>query len=340
MAATPDYYKILGVERDATPEQIKKAFRKLAAKEHPDAGGDEEKFKDINEAYEVLSDEKKRQMYDQFGSASANGFSGGGYGGAGMGGFADMFAGVDWSEILDRMRKGEGAFGTNWDFSGGAGGGQRGGFSGFGGIPGFGGFGGFGGAPQQQAGGCGGGAPEKGKDITVTMKMSFDEAFSGTEKKVKIRTSADQEKQDLTVKIPAGAVDGARLRYRGKGQPGPGGNGDLLVTLALEPHEYFERDGADVIVNTPVSPAEAALGASIVVPTPEGSKIRVKVPAGSAAGTELLVKGKGAPLPKGKGNGNLRIRLSIDIPAELNEGQRKAMEAYLAATEEEPRSWQ
>ena len=142
------------------------------------------------------------------------------------------------------MRNGEGAFGTNWDFGQGGGsvGGQ--GFGGFGGIPGFGGFGGFSGAQHQGSscgcgGGCGGGAPEKGKDITVTMKMTFDEAFSGAEKKVKIRTSVNQEKQDLTVKIPAGAEDGARLRFRGKGQAGPGGPGDLLVTLALQPHEYY-----------------------------------------------------------------------------------------------------
>lgn len=340
MAATPDYYKTLGVERDATPEQIKKAYRKLAAKNHPDAGGDEEKFKDINEAYEVLGDEKKRAMYDQYGSANGNPFAGGGAG------FSDFFNGASsWSDILERLRNGEGAFGTNWDFGQGGGsvGGQ--GFGGFGGIPGFGGFGGFSGAQPQGSscgcgGGCGGGAPEKGKDITVTMKMTFDEAFSGAEKKVKIRTSVNQEKQDLTVKIPAGAEDGARLRFRGKGQAGPGGPGDLLVTLALQPHEYYERDGADVIVNTPVSPAELALGASIVVPTPDGTKVRVKVPAGSANGTELMVRGKGAPRAKGEGAGNLRIRLNVTIPAKLNKGQRKAMEDYLAATEEEIRQWQ
>lgn len=341
MAATPDYYKMLGVARDATPEQIKKAYRKLAREYHPDAGGDEEKFKDVNEAYEVLSDEKKRKLYDQYGTANENQIPGAGFGG--FGGVGDAFSGFgSWAEILDSIRKGEGAFGTNWDFGQG---GRSGGGNAYSGFSGFGGFGGFGGGAQQQGGcggGCGGGscAPEKGKDIAVTLKISFDEAFSGAEKKVTLRTSVSQEKQTMVVKVPAGVTDGKRLRYRGKGMPGPGGNGDLLVTLAIQPHPYFERDGADVIVNTPISPAEAALGASIVVPTPGGAKVRVRVPAGSQSGQELLVKGKGAPRMKGNGSGDLRIHLIITLPEKLNEQQRKAMEDYLEATKEDVRVWQ
>lgn len=341
MAATPDYYKMLGVARDATPEQIKKAYRKLAREYHPDAGGDEEKFKDVNEAYEVLSDEKKRKLYDQYGTANENQIPGAGF--SGFGGVGDAFSGFgSWAEILDSIRKGEGAFGTNWDFGQG---GRSAGGNAYSGFSGFGGFGGFGGAAQQQGscgGGCGGGscAPEKGKDITVTLKISFDEAFSGAEKKVTLRTSVSQEKQTMVVKVPAGVTDGKRLRYRGKGMPGSGGNGDLLVTLAIQPHPYFERDGADVIVNTPISPAEAALGASIVVPTPGGAKVRVRVPAGSQSGQELLVKGKGAPHMKGNGSGDLRIHLIITLPEKLNDEQRKAMEDYLAATKEDVRVWQ
>ena len=115
MAATPDYYKMLGVARDATPEQIKKAYRKLAREYHPDAGGDEEIFKDVNEAYEVLSDEKKRKLYDQYGTANENQIPGSGF--SGFGGVGDAFSGFgSWAEILDSIRKGEGAFGTNWDF--------------------------------------------------------------------------------------------------------------------------------------------------------------------------------------------------------------------------------
>ena len=155
-----------------------------------------------------------------------------------------------------------------------------------------------------------------------------------------LRTSVSQEKQTMVVKVPAGVTDGKRLRYRGKGMPGSGGNGDLLVTLAIQPHPYFERDGADVIVNTPISPAEAALGASIVVPTPGGAKVRVRVPAGSQSGQELLVKGKGAPHMKGNGSGDLRIHLIITLPEKLNDEQRNAMEDYLAATKEDVRVWQ
>ena len=342
MAATPDYYKTLGVARDATPEQIKKAFRKLAAKYHPDAGGDEEKFKDINEAYEVLGDEKKRKLYDQYGTANENQIPNAGY--SGFGGAGDAFSGFgSWADILESIRKGEGAFGTNWDFSQG---GKTTGGSGFSSFSGFGNFGGFGSdAARRQSncgGGCGGGScvSEKGKDIAATLKISFDEAFKGAEKKVSIRTSVSKEKQTMVVKIPAGVTDGKRLRYRGKGAPGPGGNGDLLVTLVIKPHPYFERDGADVIVKTPVSPAEAALGASIVVPTPDGAKVRVRVPAGSQSGQELLVRGKGAPRMKGKGTGDMRIRLVITLPEKLNDAQRKAMEEYQAATKEDVRVWQ
>lgn len=345
MASTPDYYKILGVAKDATTDQIKKAYRKLARDNHPDAGGDEERFKDINEAYEVLSDTKKRNLYDQYGTANENQIPRG-WGGAGVGDIGDIFSGFgSWSDILESIRKGEGAFGTNWDFQSGTGGAGGAGFAG--GIPGFGGFGGFGGT-QQAAGGCGGSCgggscgPTKGKDVTVKLKMSFEEAFKGTEKTISVRIQGQPEKQQLTVKIPAGAVDGARLRFKGKGAAGSGGNGDLLVELEMRPHKYFKRNGADVILDAPISPAEAALGASIIVPTPEGSKVRIKVPAGSGNDTELLVKGKGAPKAgkNASGNGDLRIHLHISLPDVLNEGQRKAMEDYLAATTEEPRTWE
>ena len=343
MAATPDYYKILGVARDATPEHIKKAYRKLARKYHPDAGGDEEKFKDVNEAYEVLGDEKKRKLYDQYGTANENQIPGAGFGG--FGGAGAGFSGFgSWADILESIRKGEGVFGTNWDFGQGA---HAAGANTAGTNPfsGFSGFGGFGGAAQQHggcAGGCGGGshAPEKGKDLAVTLKISFDEAFAGVEKNINVRPSASQDKQAMVIKVPAGVTDGKRLKYRGKGMAGPGGNGDLLVTIAIQPHPYFERDGADVIVNTPVSPAEAAFGATIVVPTPAGEKVRVRVPAGSQTGKELLAKGKGAPHMKGQGSGNLRIRLIITLPQTLNDAQIKALQDYSAATKEDVRVWQ
>jgi curved DNA-binding protein len=316
--SAPDYYSILGVSRDADEKTIKKAFRKLAREHHPDAGDDEAKFKEMNEAYEVLSDEMKRKLYDQFGTANANQIPNGwggqavnmedifGAGGAGFG---------SWSDILDSIRNGEGAFGSNWDFGGGQGWG-----------------GGFG----QRAN-----RPRKGQDMTVTLNVSFDEAFKGVEKRVTIRVPGKKESETLDIKIPAGAMDGGRLRYRGKGRPGTNGGeaGDLLITTKIEPHQYFSRKKADVLITVPITIAEAALGASIIVPAPDGTKVRVKVPAGTQHGTVLTIKGKGAPIVKGNGNGDLKITLNVTVPKSLNDEQRKALEAYKDADEGSVRPW-
>ncbi|MDY3981602.1 MAG: DnaJ C-terminal domain-containing protein [Paraeggerthella sp.] len=314
MSATPDYYKTLGVPRTATADEIKKAFRKLARTHHPDAGGDEAKFKEINEAYEVLSDDKKRKLYDQYGTANENhipqGWGGGAVNvedifGGGAGGFGS------WADILESIRHGEGAFGSDWDFNGS----------------------GFGGARQPR--------PRKGQDMNVTLNVTFDEAFSGAEKRVTVRVPGRGESETLTVKIPAGAVDGGRLRFKGKGGPGENGgaSGDLLITTKIDEHPYYSRKGADVLMDVPVSVAEAALGASVVVPMPDGTKVRVKVPAGTQDDTVLTVRGKGAPKVKGEGSGDLKIAVKVLVPKEMNEGQKKAMEDYLAATTEDVRSW-
>ena len=304
MAATPDYYKTLGVPRTASAEEIKKAFRRLARTHHPDAGGDEAKFKEINEAYEVLSDEKKRKLYDQYGTANESQIpQGQGWGGVNMGGFGS------WAEILDSIRRGEGAFGTNWDFSN------------------------FGGAQPR---------PRKGQDMNVTLNVTFDEAFNGAQKRVTVRVPGRAENETLTVKIPAGAQDGARLRFRGKGGPGEDGGaaGDLLVTTKIGPHPYFTRDGADVLIDVPVSVAEAALGATVTVPAPDGSRVRIKVPAGTQDGTVLSVKGKGAPRVKEEGRGRLMMTVKVIVPTSLNDRQRAALEQYRAADEENVRSWE
>lgn len=314
MTATPDYYQTLGVSRTATADEIKKAFRKLARKHHPDAGGDEAKFKEINEAYEVLSDDKKRKLYDQYGTANANQIPQGWGGGVNVGDIFGNGGGFgSWSEILESIRRGEGAFGSNWDF---------GDFSGFGGARG----------PR----------PRKGQDMNVTLNVTFDEAFHGTEKRVTVRVPGHAEPETFSVKVPAGAVDGGRLRFRGKGGLGEAGGeaGDLLITTKIAEHPHYARKGADVLMDVPVSVAEAALGASVVVPAPDGTKVRVKVPAGTQDGTVLTVRGKGAPKVKGDGAGDLRIAIKVAVPKEMNAGQRKAMEDYLAATTEEVRSWQ
>lgn len=308
MAQTPDYYQTLGVSRSATDEEIKKAYRKLARTHHPDAGGDEAKFKEINEAYEVLSDKKKRQLYDQYGTADAQripyGWGGGAGDGAGFG---------SWADILESIRRGEGAFGGSWDIGDIFGGGMGG--SGFGGQR----------APR----------PQQGRDMNVTLNVSFDEAFNGCTKKVSVKVPGATEAETLDVKVPAGAVDGGRVRFRGKGAAGSNGgaNGDLLVTTKISEHPVFARQGADVLMTVPVTLSEAALGASVVVPAPDGTKIRIKVPAGSADGTQLKLRGKGAPNVKGGEAGSLRITLRIEVPKTLTPEQEQAMIDFQAATE-------
>lgn len=309
MPSKPDYYKTLGVSKNATADEIKKAYRQAARENHPDAGGDEEKFKDINEAYEVLSDEKKRKIYDQYGTADQSQIPfnwGGGTGGVNIN-IDDLFGGAGgWAEILERLRNGEGAFGTDWDF-GNIGGGYA-----------------YGGQPR----------PKKGQDTTVNLQVTFDEAFNGTTKRVTVRIPGRQEATTLDVKVPAGANDGDRQRFRGQGVPGQNGGsaGDLIITMKIAPHPTFSRKGADVLTTATVNMAEAALGTSIVVDAPDGSKIRMKVPAGTQAGTVLSVKGKGAPRVKGSGNGDLKVTINVPVPTNLNDAQRKALEDYRNAS--------
>ncbi len=311
MPGKPDYYKTLGVSKNATAEEIKKAYRQKARENHPDAGGDEEKFKDINEAYEVLSDEKKRKIYDQYGTADQGQipFSWGGSGGGVNINFDDLFGGAGgWADILERLRNGEGAFGTDWDF---------GGFGGGGGYA-------YGGQPR----------PRKGGDTNVNLQVTFDEAFKGTTKRVTVRIPGRDDSTTLDVKVPPGANDGDRQRFRGRGVPGQNGGaaGDLIITTKIAPHPIYSRKGADVHMTTQVSMAEAALGTTVVVDAPDGSKMRVKVPAGTQPGTVLSLKGKGAPRVKGLGSGDLKVTLDVPVPTNLNDEQRAALEAFIAAS--------
>ena len=153
--------------------------------------------------------------------------------------------------------------------------------------------------------------------MNVTLNVTFDEAFNGTEKRITVRIPGKSESDTHTVKVPAGAVDGGRVRLKGQGAPGENGGaaGDLLITTKIDAHPYFGRDKADVTVDLPINVAEAALGASIVVPTPDGKKIKVKVPAGTQDGKVLTIKGKGAPDLKNKGQfGNLKIQIHVEVP--------------------------
>ncbi|MCL2529072.1 MAG: DnaJ domain-containing protein [Coriobacteriia bacterium] len=320
MVQTTDksYYEVLGVGEKATTDEIKKSFKKLARKHHPDAGGDEAIFKEISEAYEVLSDEEKRKEYDtmlRYGAFAAAGgarAAGGPYnwGGGSQGGYSSVdFGGGGFSSIGDlfsRMAAGEGAFGTDWEF------GQK---------------------------------KVNGQDIQVTLEVTFEEAFKGTEKRVTVKSS-DGGNQTIDVKVPEGAVEGGKLRYKGKGAAGSNGgkNGDLLIVTSIKPHQLYARSGADVLIDLPLTLDEAALGASIVVPAPDGSQVKLRVPAGTQEGKVFLIKGKGAKRVGGKqgssGHGDLKVKATLVVPRDLNDAQREALAAFAAAgTEDIRKGW-
>ena len=308
MAGKRNYYDVLGVKRNASEDEIRAAFRKLAAKYHPDAGGDEEKFKEISEAYTTLSDPKKRREYDQlllFGGIP--GSDAGGSGGRNRGGYTyTNVGGINLDDLLNSMRgNGSGGFG-GFDFS-----------SIFDGQP-----------------GAGSDRPTKGSDLTVTIEVSAEEGFSGCERHVSYTVPSTGEHQTLTVRVPAGAVDGGKLRYRGRGEYGANGGarGDLVVTTRVAEHPLFKRDGADVRMELPLSMYEAALGTTVDVPTPEGKKVRVKVPAGTQDGKTFRFRDLGAPDVKHKGSkGSLYVKARVQVPTRLSAQEREALRALMDA---------
>ncbi|MEX3565818.1 DnaJ C-terminal domain-containing protein [Micrococcus endophyticus] len=305
-----DFYATLGVAKDASDSDVKKAYRKLARTHHPDQNpGDEaaeRKFKEISEAYAVLSDPQERQEYDAI-RAMGGGARFSAPGGAGGGGFEDVFGGMfgggggprttqsgpDLSDLFGGM------------FGGAAG--QTGGF----------GPGGFGDAGYARP------RPTKGADRTATTTISFRGSIQGTT--VSLR-AADGE--TIEVKIPKGIRDGQKVRARGKGAPGAAGRGDLLVTVHVREHEFFHRDGDDLRITVPVTFPEAALGATIEVPTLE-RPVKMKVPAGSQSGRVLRLKGRG--VERGTTTGDLLVELHVTVPTELNDDARAAVEALQSA---------
>ncbi|MBO3083035.1 DnaJ C-terminal domain-containing protein [Cellulomonas fengjieae] len=296
-----DFYSVLGVPKDADAATIKKAYRKLARKEHPDHNpGDpkaEARFKDVGEAYAVLSDPEQRSQYDQL-RAMAGGprFTAGGRGGAG---FEDVFGGM---------------------FGGQQGGGRvrytnaPGGAAGFEDILGglFGNAGGFSQGPQQ------------GADLATSATLPFRQAVEGS------TVSLTVEGRTINARIPAGVRDGQKIRLRGKGRPGANGGpaGDLVITVRVSPHPVFSLDGDNLRITVPVAFDEAALGATIEVPTLDGSTVRVRVPEGTPSGRVLRVKGKGVPGSKG----DLLITVQVVVPQRLNAAAREAVQAFGIAT--------
>ena len=355
-----DYYEVLGVSKTATQDELKKAYRKLARKYHPDLNKDNaeaaEKFKECNEAYSVLSDEQKRAQYDQFGHAAfENGGMGGGGGFGGAGGFGG-FGGSGMEDIFDMF---------------------------------FGGQGGRGGS-RAKAG------PQRGADLRFDLEISFEEAAFGMEKEInlyrdevcdhchgegaepgsKVETCPEcngsgyvrftqntmfgqmvnerpcsrckgegkiisepcrechgkgtvKRNKKLKVKIPAGVDNGSRLRVSGEGEAGAKGgpSGDLYVYLYVKPHKFFERDGTTVLCEVPINIVQATLGADIKVPTLDG-QVTMKVPEGTQPGKVMRIKGKGIPSLRNSSRGDQLVRIKVVVPTKLSDKQKDALRKF------------
>lgn len=334
-----DFYAILGVPQDADAEAIKKAYRKLARKYHPDKNpGDdaaEQKFKDIGEAHSVLSDPKQREEYDAIRQMARGGarFTAGGPGGAGdAGGFEDVFShmfGGGGGGTRVRYSTGGGSPFGGGGYSGGADEpdiedilamfGQGGGGSPFGGGRGGAGFR----APR---------GPQRGPDLTASTTLPFRDAVEGST--VTLTVNGEQ----VHARIPAGVKDGQKIKLRGKGGHGDPGaeRGDLILKVSVEPHPVFTRDGNNLVVDLPVTFAEAALGATVQVPTLDGKPVRVKVAPGTPSGRSLRVRGRGVQ-PKSGTPGDLIAKVQIVVPTELTDAEREAVEA-LRADDTDPRA--
>jgi molecular chaperone DnaJ len=352
--AGKDFYKVLGVERNASEEELKKAYRAMAMKYHPDRNKDdkeaETKFKEVSEAYEVLKDPQKKSAYDRFGSqAFENGGMGAGGFRPGAGGAGDAGFGAAFSDIFEDM------FG---DFMGGNGGKGR----------------------------ARGNAPQRGNDVQYTMEITLEESFKGKESTIKIPLSETCDKchgsgaksgegsetcptcsgngrvrmqqgfftiervcptcngegaiirdpcdkchgsgrmrkeKTLRVKIPAGVEDGRRIRLGGEGEAGVRGGpaGDLYVLLAVKPHRLFRREGADLYCRVPIPMTKAALGGDMEIPTIDGTRTKVKIPEGTQSNQQLRIKGKGMTILRSAARGDMYIEIFVETPVALNRKQ-------------------
>ncbi len=325
MAATDfkDYYTILGVSRTADGEELKKAYRRLARKYHPDLNPGDRKaeamFKDINEAYEVLSDTDKRRKYDQFGQYWKQAGQGNPWANSSTNANFDNFEFGQYASFEDFVNELLGRFSTN----GGSGYSQQPGYSQqrsqrtTAGNSGFNDGSGFGTVP--------------GADYESAIKLTFSEAFHGVQKRLTVGT------ETIDVRIPAGAKAGSRIRVRGKGQASSyGGRGDLYLTVELQPHSFFQFDGDNLVCEVPIAPDEAVLGARIDVPTPDGM-VTVNVPAGIRSGQSLRLRGKGWSNPKG-GRGDQLVQIVIIPPKELSTIEREHYEKIRASRTIDPRA--
>jgi curved DNA-binding protein len=306
-----EYYKILGVEKAASAAEIKKSYRKLALKYHPDKNPDnkeaEDKFKQISEAYAVLSDEKKRQEYDTYGSA----------------GFQqrysqeDIFRGFDINDIFNQFGGGGGRTSFRFGGQGGAAGGNPFDF-----------FSQAGGGAQ--GGGCGGGGcrpqPVKGQDQTYELAVSLEDVLHGAEKNISLRR--DGGNQNIAVKVPKGIESGKRLRLSGKGAPSPSGGppGDLYLKVTVQPHSSFTRDGDNLITEKKVPFSQACLGTAVEITSLDERKFKLKVPAGVQQEAKLRIKGHGLPSGPIGAQGDIYVKIFVEIPKQLTPEQEETIQ--------------
>jgi len=299
-----DFYKVLGVDKSVSAADLKKTYRKLARQYHPDSNpGDakaEATFKEISEAYSVLNDPEQREEYDQIRAMGSGArFSAPGAGGGG--GFDDVFSRFGqgrgqpqggFEDIFSMFDQQGGGFGS------GRFGQTTGGFRGFGG-------------------------PQRGADVTARTTIDFVTAAKG-----ETITLQGEDGVPFKVKIPAGVSDGQKIRLRGRGRPSPDGgeSGDIVVTVAVRPHPVFSRDGLNLRLTVPVTFTEAALGATIEVPTLGGDPVRLRVAPGTPSGRVLRVKGRG--IQSTKGSGDLLAEVQVAVPAHLDDAAREALERF------------
>lgn len=290
-----DYYKILGVEKNAGGDDIKKAYRKLALKYHPDRNPNnkeaEEKFKKISEAYAVLSDAEKRKQYDSYGSDTfSQRYS-----------QEDIFRGFDLNSILRDLGFGGRSYGTNRRVY------TNADEDAFGDI--------FGGARQFRQ------MPQRGQDLEYNLAITLEESVFGAEKKLSLQR--EDRVEEITFKVPPGINSGKKLRLAGKGSQGTYGApmGDIYLNISIAPHPLFTRDGNDLTIEKPINFTHAVLGTTIEVPLLDGSTKRIKVPPGTQNNTKIRMKGYGVPRLRGGGKGDQYVKITINVPKKLNEKQ-------------------
>jgi curved DNA-binding protein len=321
MAVGDDFYQILGVPRDASQDDIQRAYRKLARTYHPDVNKDpgaEDRFKEVSEAYDVLSDPQTLRRYDAFGRD-----------------FRQVPEDVD-PDTWRRSRAGVGAGASGGGQARGGGAGPGGGFSFSGGdidigiedlLGGF-----FSGRGSRRGWG-----PISGADQEAELELTVEEAYQGVRRSITL-PGGDGTRRSLEVTVPAGVTDGQRIRLAGQGGRGSDGarHGDLYLVVRIAPHPRYRLDGRDLYVELRLSPWEAALGTSVAVETP-GGEVKVKVPGGTSSGRRIRLRGRGLPNPKGR-PGDLFAEARIMVPARLSRAERRLFEQLAAESDFDPRS--